>query len=233
MYMDGLIQRLKERGIGCYILNIFLACLFYADDMCLLAPSRSAKQELLFVCEQYCDEFCLSFNVNKSKYLIFGDMKCKNVDPLFLNGKPIDTVSKWNYLGTTITSGNRVSFSTQKELSAFFRSFNSILSATQKPNCLVLMNILYSNCVPNLTYAAEVKDIPSREVNSLNVALNDSIRRIFSYNRWESTRTLRQQLGFPNITEIFYQRRKGFIARCQKSENCIILFLISLSSLSL
>ena len=140
----------------------------------------------------------------------------KDVDPLILNDKPIETVSKWTYLGTTITSGKNVSFSTQKELSAFYRSFNSVMSSIQKPNCLVLMNILYSNCVPSLTYAAEVKDIPSRELNSLNVALNDSIRRIFSYNRWESTRTLHQHLGFPNITEIFFQRRKHFITCCQK-----------------
>ena len=51
MYMDGLIERLKKRGIGCHIINVFIACLLYADDMCLLAPSRGAMQELLSICE--------------------------------------------------------------------------------------------------------------------------------------------------------------------------------------
>ena len=78
------------------------------------------------------------------------------------------------------------------------------------------MNLLYSNCVPSLTYASEVKDLTSSEMHDCNVALNDSIRRIFSYNRWESTRTLRQELGFSNITEIFQSRRDTF---CLKPGN--------------
>ena len=233
MYMDGLILRLKQAGIGCHILNVFLACLLYADDMCLLAPSRGAMQQLLSICDKYCSEFCLSFNVKKSKVLLFGNMKNLIIDPLMLDNKPIEVVTEWKYLGTTISSGRNMSFSTRSELSAFYRSFNSVMSAIQKPNSLVLMNILYSNCVPNLTYAAEVKDVSSRELIDLNVALNNSIRRIFSYNRWESTRALRQQLNFPNITEIFHQRRRCFISRCQRSENLIILFLIGLPTLSL
>ena len=104
------------------------------------------------------------------------------------------------YLDVTIVSGAKLSFSCKKELSNFYRSFNCLLSAVRKPNELVMMNLLYSNCVPCLTYAAEVKELTSSEFHESNVALNDAIRRIFSYNRWESTRTLRQQLGFSNIS---------------------------------
>ena len=82
--MDDLILRLKQQGIGCHILNIFVACLLYADDMCLIAPSRGALQELLRICEDYCKEFCLSFNVKKSKSLIFGNTKVFSLILLFL-----------------------------------------------------------------------------------------------------------------------------------------------------
>ena len=58
-------------------------------------------------------------------------------------------------------------------MSAFYRSFNSLLSALRKPNESVLMSLLYSNCVPCLTYAAEVKDLTSKELNDFNVALNN------------------------------------------------------------
>ena len=90
------------------------------------------------------------------------------------------------------------------------------------------MNLLYSNCIPNLTYAAEVKDVSARDMQKLNTALNDAIRRIFSYNRWESTRDLRQQLGFPNITEIFHSRQTQFSINCQRSGNQVIRFLHTL-----
>ena len=228
MYMDALIKRLENRGIGCYIMSIFLACLLYADDICLMAPSRSAMQELLFICQEYCSGFCLAFNVKKSKILSFGKMNSTTILPLVLDNKPIEFVEKWTYLGTMVCSGEKISFSTQCDLSKFFRSFNSILSAIRKPNELVLMNLLYSNCIPNLTYAAEVKDLSARDMQKLNTALNDAIRRIFSYNRWESTRDLRQQLGFPNITEIFHSRQTQFSIKCQRSGNQVIRFLHTL-----
>ena len=84
------------------------------------------------------------------------------------------------------------------------------------------MNLLYTNCVPCLTYAAEAIEYSSRDMNALNVALNDSIRRIFSYNRWEGTRSLRQQLGFPNVLDIFASRHKSFLAKNAIIENAVI-----------
>ena len=201
------------------MIGMFLACLLYADDLCLLAPSRGAMQILLTICEDYCDEFCLSFNVKKSKALIFGKTKCDVISPLILKNEPMEYVSKWTYLGVTIVAGVSLSFTCKRELSNFYRSFNSLLSAVQKPDELVLMTLLYSNCVPCLSYAAEVKDLSSSEMNNCNVALNDSIRRIFSYNRWESTRTIRQQLGFQNISEMFHSRRDSFLSQCLKLRN--------------
>ena len=218
-YMDDLIRRLRSRGIGCHMLRLFLACILYADDLCLLAPSRGAMQEMLKICECFCDEYCLSFNVKKSKTLIFGDTKDQTIAPILLMNEPIERVSQWVYLGVTVVAGKSLSFLCKRELSNYYRSFNSLLSAVQKPNELVLMNLLYSNCVPCLTYAAEVKDLSNAEMQQSNVALNDSIRRIFSYNRWESTRTLRQQLDFPNITEIFHSRREKFVSQCLRLKN--------------
>ena len=214
LYVDELFRRLRKQGVGCHIIEMFLACLLYADDMCLIAPSRGAMQKMLDVCIAFCEEFCLSFNTKKSKVLIFGDMKGKTIAPLLLDNTPLEFVPEWTYLGATIVSGASLAFSCKKELSNFYRSFNSLLSSIQKPNELVLMNLLYSNCVPVLTHAAEVKIITSREMHECNVALNNSIRRIFSFNRWESIRQLRQQFSFPNITEIFCTRSTRFISKC-------------------
>ena len=105
------------------------------------------------------------------------------------------------------------------------------------------MNLLYSICVPNLTYCAEVKDLSSANMHKCNVALNDSIRLIFTYNRWESTRHLRQQLNFPNIYEIFHSRKCRFLEKkplqcsgytphyCPSYLNALFLFVVLISSL--
>ena len=167
-------------------------------------------QKMLEICTEFCKEFCLSFNTKKSKVLIFGDMKGKSITHLTLYNDPLEFISHWWYLGATIVAGAKLTFSCKQELSNFYRSLNCLLSATQKPNELVLMNLLYSNCVSALTHAAEVKEIPNSEMNDCNVALNNGIRCIFSFHRWESTRHLRQQLSFSNITEIFHKRSRKF-----------------------
>ena len=79
------------------------------------------------------------------------------------------------------------------------------------------MDLMYANCVPGLAHAAEMKLLPNNELNNYNVALNNGIRLIFSYNRWESTRCLRQQLSFPSITEIFHSRSRKF-SKCLNGE---------------
>ena len=47
LYVDDLIEELELLNIGCYVKEVFLAALLYADDMALLAPSIKGLQLLL------------------------------------------------------------------------------------------------------------------------------------------------------------------------------------------
>ena len=87
--MDELIRRLRNEGIGCHLMNLFLACLLCADNMCLIAPSRGAMQKRLDICVDFCDEFCLSFNIKKSKVMIFGNTKGRVLLPLLFTMNPL------------------------------------------------------------------------------------------------------------------------------------------------
>ena len=78
----------------------------------------------------------------------------------------------------------------QKPRSAFFRSSNSILSVLHGPSNDVQMKLLYTICVPNITYACEVATYNHKDKESMHVAVNDAIRKIYSYNRWESVKEL-------------------------------------------
>ena len=67
MYMHDLIDQLKNSGYGTYVIKMCIACIFFADDIVLLSPSRHGLQKLLDICVKYCEKFCLDFNVAKSK----------------------------------------------------------------------------------------------------------------------------------------------------------------------
>ena len=132
-------------------------------------------------------------------------------------------MNEWKYLGVTIVSGKCISFSARPALSSFYRAVNSIFSVLQKPDEIVLMNLLYTNCVPILTYGAEVVDFSLSDMRSFNTAINDAIRKIFSYQRWESTRFLRQSSGFPSIYDIYSRRSDSFLSGNLKGKNEAII----------
>ena len=94
-----------------------------------------------------------------------------------------------------------------------------------KPSEHVLLKLLYTNCVPILTYACEVTGFSNGIINEMNVSLNDAIRKIFGFHRWESTRFLRTSFGYPSITEIFEQRYQRFMSGITHTRNPTLLLL--------
>ena len=198
IYIDDLIGILRGLKVGCHIINTFVAALVYADDFCLLAPSRSALQLLLDACVEYGNEWCVSYNPGKSKVMIFG--KNRSCYPLKMYGKELTMTNDYKYLGVTVVAGDTISFSTLRPLIRFRCSANTILSAPNRSSENVFMKLLYTICVPNLTYACEAVNYASRQFHPLNVALNDCIRKIFGRDRWESVRFLRNELGYPFLT---------------------------------
>jgi len=229
IYMDGLVLALRNTKYGCHIADIFIASVLYADDLCLLAPTREAMQILLDTCSEYAEYWCIKYNDKKSKLMFFGKKpESFTCAPVYLNNNKLDFVLKWNYLGIVIQSGDHFSCSSQKCLGGFYRSVNTILNTIRKPSEDVMMNLLYSVCIPIITYASDVTLFSSKELTRMHVAANDAVRKIFTYNRWESVKILREGLGFPSITEIFASRRKSFELYLPQLGNPI---LISLSQL--
>ena len=51
IYLDTLLVRLRDAGVGCHIGGMYLGAFGYADDVTLLAPSRQALQLMLCICE--------------------------------------------------------------------------------------------------------------------------------------------------------------------------------------
>ena len=135
VYIDDLIKLLKKMGVGCHMIEFFMACLLFADDMTLISPTRDALQRLLDVCAEYCLKFCLKFNISKTKVMVFGKL-CKSIRTLAkleINGEPIEFVESCKYLGFHLISHDSFKFSVIEDLRGFFGSVNSILSYVQKP----------------------------------------------------------------------------------------------------
>ncbi len=106
------------------MIRLFIGCIFFADDIALIAPTRFALQQMIDICSDYCDKFCLQFNAKKSVVMIFGKATCGQVLPFQIAGVSLDFVTEWKYLGSTIVAGRVFSFSSRSDISSFFDKHN-------------------------------------------------------------------------------------------------------------
>ena len=81
IYMDELLQDLRNLGVGCHIGDVFMGAAGFADDVILLAPSRVAMQMMLTVCQEFGTKNNLQYSTDPNPAL--SKTKC-----LFLCGKP-------------------------------------------------------------------------------------------------------------------------------------------------
>jgi len=103
--LDELVKRLKGSKLGCYVGDLWVAALAYADDVVLLAPTVRAMTALLDICDDFASEYDVVFNAAKSKCLIMKPSHGRNVvfeslpsTPFCIGGKVIEFVDSWPHL---------------------------------------------------------------------------------------------------------------------------------------
>ena len=125
--MDDPLQSLRDLGVGCHIGDIFVGAAGFADDIILMAPSRSAMKNMLEVCEKYASENNLLFstdeNPEKSKTkCLYMCGKLGNVQypaPLQLNGHDLPWVVKGTHLGHELHQSCNMDYDAKCKRSAF------------------------------------------------------------------------------------------------------------------
>ena len=226
LYVNEIISILRKRGLGCHLVNVFIGCILFADDLTLLAPTRAALQCMINAVSDFLDLNCLQLNVKKSKVMVFGkSYSDEYLMPLTLNAEAIEYVKEWRYLGVTIKSGRNLGFAARPDLSSFYRATNAILGTLKGAHEHVLLNLLYSNCVPIITYACAVKDFSNSDMSDCNLAMNNAFRKIFGFTRWQSIRVLREMFGFKSLYVIFKEAQDKFRITCLSHHNPIVKFI--------
>ena len=72
LYIDLLTDRIINSNVGCYVGDVCSSVLVYADDIVLIAPSRTGMQKLLNVCQDFGREYNLLYNPDKCEVIMFG-----------------------------------------------------------------------------------------------------------------------------------------------------------------
>ena len=145
---------------------------------------------------------------------------------LFLDGKEIEWIKSWKYLGVTLVSHKTFNCSIDEKLKTFYRCANAILRIEGRSDEIVMLHLLETHCVSVLTYAIEVIHVADRdERRKLRVAYNSIFRQVFGYRNWESVTNLQHALNRPTWEELIERRSAKFslsIAQCAVSNNTLV-----------
>ena len=127
VYIDSLLQELRDSGFGCRIKGIFFGALVFADDLFLLSASRSGLQEMVNICQRFASSRNLKFGTNadpvksKTKCLIFSN---KNIvqdkfKRIVLDGNELPWVDSVKPLGHFLKRDNSKRLDIAKKRSTF------------------------------------------------------------------------------------------------------------------
>ena len=177
-YIDELLKRLRASGLVWYIGHTFCGSFGYADDVALLAPTRSCLRSMLSICDSFAEEFLLTFNPIKSKYLVFRDST--NVHQA-LSFRWRDLILKESpnevHLGTSVETGTGDARAmVHQAVCQFYARFNVVISNFSFCSNSVKYFLFKSLCMS--VYTSQLWDFESRSVEQFFVAWRKAIRRL-------------------------------------------------------
>ena len=100
-YLDDLSNELNNIKIGCYVGEVVLNHLMFADDICVLFPSVRRLQRILDVCQAYAKSHGIIFNCTKAVCMTFKAKSAKSeATPLLkLGGQYVKSVDQYKIWG--------------------------------------------------------------------------------------------------------------------------------------
>ena len=149
--MDDLSKLLINSGIGCFIDNVCFNHVFYADDLCLMAPCVTALLELLNICTSYstCISVDVIFNPLKSFCIGFTTTLLKlSLPTININSAHITYTDSTNYLHVrfTFTNSHMDDNDILRQMRILYARFNKIVRLFHSCSSDVLLKLGSSFC---------------------------------------------------------------------------------------
>ena len=176
VYVDELLEKLKNKGIGCSIDHIFTGALGYADDIILICPSVTAMNEMIETCEDYAKDHNILFNGKKSKYLIFGDYKYNPT--IKVNNEIVPICESAIHLGHLLSTKNTKNALIEQSIKDFNKSFYGFISKFEMCNTTIKSKLFHQYC--SSMYGSQLWDLTSQTLNDMCTQWRKKHRRILS-----------------------------------------------------
>ena len=161
LFLNDINQYLQtDPNIGISIYQFYLSLLLFADGMVLFSHNRFGLQTGLDKLYEYCNNWGLIVNVEKTKCLAFKKNGRTNIlDKWYYNGEEIETVKSFKYLGFVFSNTGKFKKGIENIVLQGHRAlFNLFSSVDNFENMYIKMQIsLFQSLVSSvLSYACEI-----------------------------------------------------------------------------
>ena len=175
IYVDHLIERLRESGLGCTVGPHFAGCVVYADDIVLLSPTITGMEEMLKISLDFSEKFHMKFNASKSQYIIFSPKgNSRKTNGIFVGNRLIHSQSKVTHLGHIIYADLN-SCDLEGVTGAFYKQFNLFMRKFGHVPSAIKAKLFNTHCAS--FYGGSL--IPLAKVGKLQVLYRKALRQVF------------------------------------------------------
>lgn len=224
IYIDKILKRLSSHG--CHINEMCYGSFMYADDLILLAPSRS---ELIRMISIVCSELTsvgLKLNCDKSAYLRIGPRFHANCGPIESDFGSIPLVKETKYLGIILISHRNFMISFHDSKCKLYASFNNLYSKLGTSFDLnVIIHLLKTMVIPIIMYSLEAFSLNKSCINNLEFCLNRILFKIFKVSDSTNREYCMKMFNIDSIEDLYNKRKKHFVENLKNIENLTLRHL--------
>ena len=220
VYVDELLNRLKQNGCGCWIGHHYAASLCYADDLTLLSPTVHGLQQMLQVCEEYAKDYGMFFNPVKSVCTMFTKKRINSFPSVYLCGDKLSWVQQVKHLGSILSGSLSEGPEIALKRGDLVGRTNVVVSTLHKAPDDVILEVFKTQVCH--FYGAAAWDFNDPRVNDFHTMWNRCARRILGLPGRTRTRYLPHLMGTPRSKIQVYNRFLKLLHKMLKSDNIIM-----------
>ena len=222
IYINDLLDELEKAGVGCHWNQHFVGALCYADDVALLAPSPAALRLMLNTCLLFAESHNLVFNAGKTQLIAFSRTAPAVTASTFFSfcGQQLKFCKTVTHLGHILScdlSDDPAIIAVKKDLC---RKANFMLHTFSCCDSYTKSNLFRSFCLS--LYGSSLWLASSKELRSLEICLNNIIRKIWCLPQRCHTSLLHLISGLPSIFNTVITRSQNLASSAIQSSSRLI-----------
>lgn len=198
MYINDLTIAVKALNKGVCINDDNVPILLYADDIVLIAETENDLQDMLNLVSDWCLQWKLNINVNKTQVVHYRNVSVPRTDFEFSCGTAnLEVVSQYKYLGLIINEFLDYNVSVKHIANQAGRALGSIIAKSKSLGGLPFQcfHKLYDSLVlPILTYGAAIWGY--RNYSCINAVYNRACRFYLGVGKYTPNAAVQGDIGW-------------------------------------